>query len=157
MFVVCYLSAEECGAKNSAISQRLFFPVSAYFQETNSLLSRTISVKFLILRTQMTSRLGLHLNRRSSFLSIFRSQEFTWIVSQSLLTSPTFRVINPLSHPVTADKVSIKLPVPAVSGLRDEEILALLTKGYFGEWVFAFEGWVMRTCGGIVSANFESM
>jgi hypothetical protein len=88
----------------------------------------------------MTSRLGASLNQRSSFLSIFRSQEFTYTVSQSFLTSPTFHVINPLNHCAKGDKVSIKLAVSTVSGLTDEAILALLMKGFFGGWVFAIEG-----------------
>jgi len=104
----------------------------------------------------MTSRLGTHLNLHSSFLSIFRSQEFTWTVSQSFLNSPTFHVINPRNHCAKGDKVSIKLSASAVSGLKDEAILALLTKGFFGGWVFAMEGWTMRAFGGVLPARYEA-
>ena len=53
-------------------------------------------------------------------------------------------MINPLNHCAVGDKVSVRLPISAVSGLKDEAILALLTKGFFGGWVFAIEGWLMR-------------
>ncbi|EXJ78323.1 hypothetical protein A1O3_09484 [Capronia epimyces CBS 606.96] len=106
----------------------------------------------------MSSQLGLRLHpplhQRSSFWSIFHAQEFTYTVSNSLLTSPTFHVINPLNHDAKGDKVSVSLPIKAVSGLGDEEILALLTKGFFGGWVFAIEGWAMRACGGILPAAY---
>jgi hypothetical protein len=105
----------------------------------------------------MASRLGLHLDQRSSFLSIYRAQEFAYAVSQSFLTSPTFHVINPLNHCVKGDKISVRVPISAVSGLEDESILALLTKGYFGGWVFAIEGWAMRALGGVLPARYEGM
>lgn len=105
----------------------------------------------------MTSKLGLYLNRRSSFFSIVRSQEFTYTVSQSFLTSTTFHVVNPLNHCANGDKVSVRLLVSAVLGLDDEEILASLTKGFFGGWIFAIEGWVMRVCGGILPAAYAGV
>jgi hypothetical protein len=105
----------------------------------------------------MTSGLGLHLDQSSSVFSIFRSQEFTYTISQSLLGSPTFHVINPLNHCAKGDRVSTWLPASAVLGLTDEAVLALLTKGFFGGWVFAIEGWVMWACGGVLPAVYEGM
>lgn len=102
----------------------------------------------------MTSSYLPLLTHTSSFLSLFHAQTFTPTVSTSLLTSPTHHVINPRNHRTKGDRVSIRLPLSRVSGLSDEEILALLTKGFFGGWVFAIEGWVMRICGGVLPAAY---
>ncbi|TVY27391.1 hypothetical protein LHYA1_G004196, partial [Lachnellula hyalina] len=101
----------------------------------------------------MTTKLGLH----SSYLSILHSQSFTWTFSHALLTSPTFHVINPRAHRAKGDTVSVRVRAAAVAGLGDEAILALLTKGFFGGWVFGIEGWVMRVCGGVAPACFQGM
>ena len=93
----------------------------------------------------MASRPGLKLSSRSSYFAIFRALEFKWTASQAFLNSPTYHVVNPRNHITKGDTVSIKIPPSALSGLQDEAILALLTKGFFGGWVFSIEGWAMRT------------
>jgi hypothetical protein len=44
-----------------------------------------------------------------------------------------------------------------VLGLEDEAILALLMKGFFGGWVFAIEGWAMRTFHPLFPAVYAGM
>lgn len=65
-------------------------------------------------------------------------------------------MINPRNHSAKGDKLSVRVPASAVMGLKDEAILALLTKGFFGGWSFALEGWVMRTCGGVLPARYAA-
>ena len=105
----------------------------------------------------MASRLGLTLNSRSSYFAIFRALEFNWTASQAFLDSPTYHVVNPRNHITKGDTVSIKVSTSVVSGLQDEAILALLTKGFFGGWVFAMEGWAMRTFNPLLPAIYAGM
>ncbi|OBT48627.1 hypothetical protein VE00_00835 [Pseudogymnoascus sp. WSF 3629] len=82
-----------------------------------------------------------------SFLSILRSLVFTYPVTQELLTSSTFNLINPRNHVIVTDQVSVRLPASSVSGLSDEAVLALFTRGFFGGKVFAIERLYMKLGG----------
>ncbi|EPE37029.1 hypothetical protein GLAREA_09192 [Glarea lozoyensis ATCC 20868] len=105
----------------------------------------------------MASRPRLNLHPRSSYFSIFRALRFDWTASQAFLTSPTFRVVNPRNHITKGDRVSVRVSPSVVSGLQDEAILALLTKGFFGGWVFFMEGWAMRTFHPLLPAIYTGM
>jgi hypothetical protein len=105
----------------------------------------------------MASKLSLDLNSRSSYFAIFRALEFNSTASQVFLDSPTFHIVNPRNHITKGDTVSVKLSPSVVSGLQDEAVLALLTKGFFGGWVFALEGWAMRTFHPLLPAIFAGM
>ncbi|KFY50728.1 hypothetical protein V496_09203 [Pseudogymnoascus sp. VKM F-4515 (FW-2607)] len=82
-----------------------------------------------------------------SFLSILRSLVFTYPVPQELLTSSTFKLLNPRNHVIVTDQVSIRLPASSISGLSDEAVLALFTRGFFGGKVFAIERLYMKLGG----------
>jgi hypothetical protein len=82
-----------------------------------------------------------------SFLSILRSLVFTYPVTQELLTSSTFNLINPRNHVIVTDQVSVRLPASSISGLSDEAVLALFTRGFFGGKVFAIERLYMKLGG----------
>ncbi|KFY42162.1 hypothetical protein V495_04644 [Pseudogymnoascus sp. VKM F-4514 (FW-929)] len=82
-----------------------------------------------------------------SFLSILRSLVFTYPVTQELLTSSTFKLINPRNHVIVTDQVSVRLPASSISGLSDEAVLALFTRGFFGGRVFAIERLYMKLGG----------
>ncbi|KFZ11504.1 hypothetical protein V501_04734 [Pseudogymnoascus sp. VKM F-4519 (FW-2642)] len=82
-----------------------------------------------------------------SFLSILRSLVFTYPVTQELLTSSTFKLINPQNHVIVTDQVSVCLPASSISGLSDEAVLALFTRGFFGGKVFAIERLYMKLGG----------
>ncbi|KFY75768.1 hypothetical protein V499_04273 [Pseudogymnoascus sp. VKM F-103] len=82
-----------------------------------------------------------------SFLSILRSLVFTYPVTQELLTSSTFKLINPRNHVIVTDQVSVRLPASSISGLSDEAVLALFTRGFFGGKVFAIERLYMKLGG----------
>ncbi|KFZ20629.1 hypothetical protein V502_03111 [Pseudogymnoascus sp. VKM F-4520 (FW-2644)] len=82
-----------------------------------------------------------------SFLSILRSLVFTYPVTQELLTSSTFKLINPRNHVIVTDQVSVRLAASSISGLSDEAVLALFTRGFFGGKAFAIERVYMKMGG----------
>lgn len=82
-----------------------------------------------------------------SFFSILRRLIFTYPVTQELLTSSTFKLINPRNHVIATDQVSLRLPASSISGLSDEAVLALFTRGFFGGSVFAIERLYMKMGG----------
>ena len=91
------------------------------------------------------SLLGLH--QRTSFFSIVRSSGFTASVSKEFLESPAAALINPRHHCIATDQVSLQLPAVSFSGLDDEAVLALFTRGFFGGWIFAIERLIMKVGG----------
>ncbi|KAG9236591.1 hypothetical protein BJ875DRAFT_218022 [Amylocarpus encephaloides] len=87
-----------------------------------------------------------NLTHTTPFLTLLRHQTFTYTLppSSTLLTSKTMTLVNPLSHIIKTDCVSLRLPASTIAGLDDEAVLALFTRGFFGGWVFAIEGVMMR-------------
>lgn len=80
---------------------------------------------------------------RGAFLHSLRQSSYTYSVNQALLTSSTFKIINPRHHVVATDNVSQNLPARSLEGLDDEKILALFTSGFFGGFVFSLERWAL--------------
>ena len=89
----------------------------------------------------------LGLQQQSSFFDIARSSEFTLSVSKEFRNSSSVSLINPRHHRIATDQVSLRLPTISFSGLSDEAVLALFTKGFFGGWVFSIERWIMKMGG----------
>ncbi|CAG8956209.1 hypothetical protein HYFRA_00003589 [Hymenoscyphus fraxineus] len=80
----------------------------------------------------------------TSFIGLLRSQTFTYPVSKALLTSKSMRLVNPRSHAVKTDQVSMLVSASSIRGLSDEEVLARLAKGFFGGFIFLPERTAMR-------------
>jgi hypothetical protein len=80
-----------------------------------------------------------------SFLSILRSETFKYSVTEQFLTSSSFKLVNPRNHVNASDQVSIRLPASSISGLSDEAVLALFTRGFFAGKVFTIERLILKT------------
>lgn len=74
----------------------------------------------------------LGLNQQHSFLDIVRSSKSTLPVSQGFLESSSASLINPRHHRIATDQVSLRLSASSITGLDDEAVLTLFTKGFFG-------------------------
>lgn len=79
-----------------------------------------------------------------SFWAILRNQSFANSVTREFLTSSSFRLINPRGHRIATDQVALRFPTPLISGLNDEAVLALFTRGFFGGLVFRLERFILK-------------
>jgi len=75
--------------------------------------------------------------------SISRTIRETNALSSSTIKSPTIKHLNPRNHQALEDTRTIFLSKVDVKDLRDEEILARFTKGFFNGWIIAPERFVM--------------
>ncbi len=100
----------------------------------------------------------LGLNQQHSFLDIVRSSKFTLPVSQGFLESSSASLINPRHHRIATDQVSLRLSASSITGLDDEAVLTLFTKGFFGGWVFSIERLIMQVGGSkLLPARYSGM
>lgn len=83
----------------------------------------------------------------SNFINALRSSRFSPSVAQKFLVSSSAIIINPRQHRQAGDTISLQLPSSSLSGLDDEAVLALFTKGFFGGRVFSIER-VILSAGG---------
>lgn len=84
---------------------------------------------------------------RGVFFQSLRQSYFTNPVSPEFLSSSSFKFVNPRHHVVATDKVAQRFPAAAVSGLSDEQVLALFSRGFFSGFVFGFERLILRIGG----------
>lgn len=72
-------------------------------------------------------------------------------------TSYAMSIMNPRHQDVFQHKLSLEIPIVRLrSGIEDDEILALFTKGFFGGWVFTPERWLFKLTR-LSVGNFEGM
>ncbi|KAF9065947.1 hypothetical protein BDP27DRAFT_1331333 [Rhodocollybia butyracea] len=50
----------------------------------------------------------------------------------------------PRGHRIATDQIAMRLPASAISGLNDEAVLALFTRGFFGGIIFRIEWFILR-------------
>ena len=92
-----------------------------------------------------TSFLGLH--QRASFFNLVRSSDLTLSVSEEFWKSSSVTLINPRHHRIATDQISLRLPAISFSGMNDDAVLTLFTRGFFEGWVFSVEKWIMKMGG----------
>lgn len=89
----------------------------------------------------MSSRWRLSV--RSFLESLFHSH-YSTPVRPEFLASASFRFVNPRHHVTGTDSITQVFPEVTVTGLSDEEVLALFTRGFFGGFVLGFERLALR-------------
>lgn len=84
---------------------------------------------------------------RSPFFRSLRQSHYTLPIRPEFLASSSFKYVNPRNHVTNTDKVIQVLPASAISGLSDENVLALFSTGFFGGFIFGFERFLLRIGG----------
>ncbi|KAL2835679.1 hypothetical protein BJY01DRAFT_223217 [Aspergillus pseudoustus] len=80
-----------------------------------------------------------------------RSMKFIWHASPGHARSLGMHVIDPAGNPTQEESYILRIPLRQLrSGMRDEEILARFSNGFFAGFVFAPERWIAPFVQGII-------
>ncbi|KAI9371591.1 hypothetical protein BJX61DRAFT_18322 [Aspergillus egyptiacus] len=105
--------------------------------------------------TTLRSLLALPLAGGIAYLAYLaapcRSMRFIWHAAPGHATSFPMHVIDPASNPTEEETYILGIPLRKLTkGISDEEILARLSRGYFGGWGFSPERWIAPWVQGII-------